>query len=100
MEEIRTLSTFIIKAVDWVERASRITSRKSKKRKGNESLPNEAKHTLFDVEQLIKEYESLSFDTPEFQNLCLLANGVYRFINYKLIQFFFFLPNFFKLKFQ
>ena len=80
IEDAKTLKVFLDKANDWVDRAAKLTFRKSKKRKIADDVSAERKPTLEEVEVLLTEYDALSFEAPEYTTLQFFIKGAARYL--------------------
>ncbi|TPX70142.1 hypothetical protein SpCBS45565_g01901 [Spizellomyces sp. 'palustris'] len=98
IEEATLLKNFVRRANEWVERANRILHKRKRSNAGRRSIVDTmdlesseqstdskghaqpaSERTLANIEQLLRDAETFTFDCPEIKLLQALAHDVYEF---------------------
>ncbi|KAG5438790.1 hypothetical protein PCANB_002510 [Pneumocystis canis] len=93
IEEVASLRSFVAKVNEWVENANNFITRKQQNRRKNEKVWRKGKISELEerdkiyrnpeyLGSLLKQAESLPFDTPEIQMLREKADAITSFQNY------------------
>ncbi|KTW29773.1 hypothetical protein T552_00980 [Pneumocystis carinii B80] len=93
IEEVSSLRSFVTRVNEWVENANNFITRKQQNRRKNEKVWRKGKIAELEerdkifrnpkyLESLLKEAESLPFDTPEIQMLQEKADAIASFQNH------------------